>query len=140
MLGEDRSQQFTQLPDPDSLPDWLPILHQRIAAPHWLRIAASIPASGSGWPLRPKTVPCSGLAISGDKLGADPGDQRQRHGRGQPLFAGKRRVYSQYYADWWQWVICGIAAPHWLRIAASIPASGSGWPLRPKPTPGCWSR
>ena len=29
MLGEDRSQQFTQLPDPDSLPDWLPILHQR---------------------------------------------------------------------------------------------------------------
>ncbi len=29
MLGEDRSQQFTRLPDPDSLPDWLPILHQR---------------------------------------------------------------------------------------------------------------
>jgi nitrogen fixation protein NifB len=29
MLGEDRSQQFTRLPDPESLPDWLPILHQR---------------------------------------------------------------------------------------------------------------
>ncbi|MER2444784.1 nitrogenase cofactor biosynthesis protein NifB [Klebsiella grimontii] len=29
MLGEDRSQQFTQLPAPESLPAWLPILHQR---------------------------------------------------------------------------------------------------------------
>jgi hypothetical protein len=36
---------------------------------------------------------------------------------------------------WWQWVICGITSPHRLRIAASIPASGSGWPLRPNTVP-----
>jgi nitrogen fixation protein NifB len=29
MLGEDRSQQFTELPAAASLPAWLPILHQR---------------------------------------------------------------------------------------------------------------